>query len=121
MDIRIESHGDIDVLCLSGRLDLVSSSVLKDRVRQHLRDRRCHLVIACDDLSFVNSSGLGALISVLKNVRLLKGHLALCGLMPYVDEVFEITGLKKVFDTYATRDEAIGFIASSLREEVGAV
>lgn len=120
MDIRIESHGDIDVLCLSGRLDLVSSSVLKDRVRQSLRDHRCHLVIACDDLTFVNSSGLGALVSVLKNVRLAKGHLAFCGLTPYVDEIFEITRLKKVFETFTTEDEAVGFIASSLREEVGA-
>jgi anti-sigma B factor antagonist len=95
---------------------LVSSSTLKDRIREQLQDRRTLFVIDCQGLNFINSSGLGALISALKDVRLSGGDLALCGLTPYVDEIFEITGLKRVFRVCKDVDEASTSFDSIIRE-----
>jgi anti-sigma B factor antagonist len=107
MELRVETHHIVDVLHLAGRLDLVSSSTLKDTIRQRLADRRTLIVLNLERVDFINTSGLGALISALRDVRLANGRLVLCGLAPYVDELLEITGLKKVFETYATTQAAL--------------
>ena len=110
MELRFEVHDDYDVLLLSGRLDLVSSSTMKDKIRERLQDHHLQFVIRCDDLKFVNSSGLGALISIQKDVKLSGGRMVLCCMPPYVDELFTITGLKKIFEIYASVDDAVASI-----------
>ena len=111
MELRVESRQNVDILRIAGRLDLVSSSTLKDAIRQRLSDHRSLLVLSLEKIDFVNSSGLGALVSAVKDVRLSNGRLALCHLSPYVDEIFTIIGLKRVFDTYATEEEAVASFA----------
>lgn len=107
MDCRLESHADVDVLHVAGRLDLVSSNTLKDSVRQRLQQKRTRLVLEMRGLDFINSSGLGALVSIFKDVRLVNGRLILAGLAPYVQEIFEITQLTNVFEICKTESDAI--------------
>jgi anti-anti-sigma factor len=63
-------------------------------------------------VDFINSSGLGALVSILKDVRLVNGRMALCNLAPYVQEIFEITQLSNVFEICPTEKEAVSALAS---------
>lgn len=100
MEMRVETHQAIDVLCVSGRLDLVSSSTLKDMIRQRLTDRRTRIILDMQKVTFINSSGLGALISALRDIRLSGGRIVLCHMAPYIEEIFAITGLTRVFDCY---------------------
>lgn len=111
MEMRIASHQSVDVLTLSGRLDLVSSSTLKDTIRQRLADRRTHLVLDMGNVHFINSSGLGALISALRDIRVSGGRIVLSRMAPYIEEIFTITGLTRVFDCYATVNEAVDSFA----------
>ena len=115
MDYRVEKHDDVDVLKISGRLDLVSSNNLKDSVRQRLDEKRTLLVLNMRGVDFINSSGLGALVSILKDVRLVSGRLALSELAPYVQEIFEITQLTNVFEIHPTETEAVDSV--TLRRE----
>ena len=107
MDYRVEKHEEVDVLKVSGRLDLVSSNNLKDSVRQRLDSKRTLLVLNMQGVDFINSSGLGALVSILKDVRLVNGRLVLSELAPYVQEIFEITQLANVFEIKPTEAEAV--------------
>lgn len=107
MELRVETHQAVDILAINGRLDLVSSSALKDAIRQRLADRRVNLVLNMEKIHFINSSGLGALISCLRDVRLSGGRLALCCLAPYIDEIFTLTNLTRVFDCYPSVSEAL--------------
>jgi anti-sigma B factor antagonist len=107
MDYRVEKHDDVDVLRISGRLDLVSSNNLKDCVRQRLDEKRTLLVLNMKGVDFINSSGLGALVSILKDVRLVNGRLVLSELAPYVQEIFEITQLSHVFEIHPTEAQAV--------------
>ena len=118
MELRVETHQSVDVLRLSGRLDLVSASALKDALRQRLADRRLQLVIDLDKVHFINSSGLGALISCLRDVRLAKGRLVLCRLAPYMEEIFAITTLNRVFECHASIADAIAAFAQSPQEAI---
>ena len=119
MELRIENHHDIDVIAITGRLDLVSSSALKDTIRQRLSERRAHFVLDMEKVTFINSSGLGALISSLRDVRLSGGRIVLCHMEPYVEEIFTLTGLTKVFDCYATAAESLESFANVPKQMAG--
>ncbi len=119
MELCIESHHAIDVIAITGRLDLVSSSALKDTIRQRLSERRINLVLDMGKVTFINSSGLGALISALRDVRLCNGRVVLCHMEPYIEEIFTLTGLTKVFDCYGTAAESLESFANSPRQMAG--
>jgi anti-sigma B factor antagonist len=63
------------------------------------------LLIDLYKTSFMDSSGLGSLVVVLKRVREHEGRLAICSLSGQASMLLEITELEKVFDIYATRSE----------------
>ena len=58
-------------------------------------------------VDFINSSGLGSLVSIMKEVRLQKGRFTLSNLASYVQEIFEITQLSHIFEIFATEEEAL--------------
>jgi anti-anti-sigma factor len=101
-------------LCLAGRLQAETAGVLKAAVRKELAANRTALLLDFSGVEFVNSTGLGALVSVLKEVRLARGHLVLCSLTRYIREIFEITQLVNIFDLHATNDGA----RQALRQKV---
>jgi anti-sigma B factor antagonist len=94
-------------ICLSGPLQAESAGVLKVAVRRELAANRTVFLLHVGDVEFVNSGGLGALISVLKEVRLAGGYMVLCNLSRHVREVFELTQLADIFDLHATEVDAV--------------
>lgn len=55
------------------------------------------VLIDCKDITFMDSSGLGALVVALKNLRAANGQLFLCGVTEQVKMLFELTSMDKVF------------------------
>jgi anti-anti-sigma factor len=98
MNITQKTDGDVNILGLHGRLDLTSASELKDASRDIIDKQNCKLILNMEAVDFINSSGLGALVSILKDVRSSKGTIKLTGLAPYVKEIFDITQLSNIFD-----------------------
>jgi len=111
MESRVESFDDVDVMRVSGRIDLVTSNNLKDSIRERLQRQRLNLVLNMERVDFINSSGLGALVSILKDVRIANGRLVLSNLAPYVQEIFEITQLSNVFEIFAKETQAISTLS----------
>jgi anti-sigma B factor antagonist len=107
MDIQKRVEGDIAVLCLEGRLDLSSASLLKETSKDILANQSKKMILNLDKVDFINSSGLGALVSVLKEVRNNQGSMKLTNLAPYVKEIFDITQLSNIFDIYTDEGKAI--------------
>jgi anti-sigma B factor antagonist len=107
MEIRAKQEGSVHVLSLSGRLDLASGGTLKEQMKALFDKGATSVHLNLAEVEFINSSGLGALVSVMKEVRILKGRLTLSNLASYVQEIFEITQLSHIFEIYATEEEAL--------------
>lgn len=107
MDIKVREEAQAAILTLSGRLDLASGAALKEHLKALFERDKTSIHLNLADIEFINSSGLGALVSVMKEVRLLKGRLTLSNLASYVQEIFEITQLSHIFEIYATEEEAL--------------
>ena len=65
------------------------------------------LVLDLSHLRFVDSSGLGAMLSCLRQVTAKGGDLKLCGMSKQVRALFELVRLHRIFDIYGTREDAV--------------
>jgi anti-anti-sigma factor len=106
MEIRATEHDGFITLSLKGRLDFASSTNLKEEILKRVAQGRTRIILNLGQIDFINSSGLGTLVSILKEVRLAKGRLMLSNLASYVEEIFEITQLSHIFEIFPSEAEA---------------
>ncbi|RCK72437.1 MAG: hypothetical protein IGBAC_0511 [Ignavibacteriae bacterium] len=108
MQIKEKIVDDIAVLTLNG--DLIGdpeTTKLREKVKSLITDEIKKIVIDLSGVSYINSAGLGSLISVLTTVRNAGGDLKLARVGKRIKSIFVITQLVKVFDTYETQERAI--------------
>jgi len=65
-----------------------------------------NIVLDLRELRFVDSSGMGVLLSCLRHVQGQGGDLRLCGLTPQVQMLFELVRMHRIFPIYKTREQA---------------
>ena len=107
MEIKLTESNGVAILNLQGRLDLSSGSALKEQIKTLFNEDKTNVHLNLADVEFINSSGLGSLVSIMKETRLRKGRLTLSNLASYVQEIFDITQLSHIFEIYATQEEAL--------------
>jgi len=106
--IETSETGDgIVVVRLAGRLNAVSSPEAKERLKHLAAEASSSLVLDLSDLSFIDSSGLSALVAGYKAAAEAGGSLKLARMMPQVSEVFSLTHLDRVFETYPDLETAL--------------
>jgi anti-sigma B factor antagonist len=109
MQLRLESRpiGDVLVIECHGRI-VAGSEVLK--LRSYVGDsfvRYSDIVLELDQVGFVDSSGLGALVRLMQTARSKGGDVKLSGMRPPIRKTFEMTNLLSQFETYDSIEEAI--------------
>ena len=106
MNILMEKRDGKTVLSLKEeRVDAHNAAALKDRLLKALEEEDRALVIDLSQVQFIDSSGLGALLSGYKNANLRASGFALVGLQPLVKSMFELTRLHRVFEIYPSMPE----------------
>ncbi len=99
---KIESFVLLEVI---GRVDAENAETLKDYLAD-LGKREQQILIDCSALEYISSSGLGALLMLLKLIQKKRGTLRLFGLSPRIAEVFGISGFDKFFPIFPSLDDA---------------
>lgn len=98
MKITIEKQNQVAILKVSGNLDADSVAQFKKAANQLVDEGCFQLVMDCQALNFIDSMGLGAMISLLRKVRVQQGDLKISNVNQEVKSVFEITRLHRLFD-----------------------
>jgi anti-sigma B factor antagonist len=100
--------GDVTVVDVSGRITLgEGSSNLRDGIRTLVNDGHKKLVLNLADVSYIDSSGIGELVSAFTSVANNGGHLKLLNLTKRVRDLLQITKLYTVFDVYDSETTAV--------------
>ena len=108
MEVEERHVGDVVVLDLNGQLTLGDNSLqLKDKINSTLHDGTRHILLNLGNVSYIDSGGLGQLISSFKGVKSENGQLKLFNLGKKSKELLAMTKLLMVFDTYDTEHEAL--------------
>ncbi len=102
----------VTIIDLSGRITLgEGSSVLRDLVRQTVAKGNKQILLNLGDVTYIDSSGIGELVSAFTSVRNAGGELKLLNLTKKVHDLLQITKLYTVFDV--KDDEAAAIQAFS--------
>lgn len=78
---------------------------LRKQVQECLEQGIKLVLIDLQDVTFMDSAGLGSLVTILKSVRSAQGKLYLCSVNAQIRMLFELTGMDKVFQIYSDRAE----------------
>lgn len=105
--VSTEDVGARTVVRVAGEIDVASADRLRERVAELLSAGRVDLVVDLTAVTFMDSTGLGLLVGVLKRVRLAGGRLDLVVDSERLLKVFRITGLTQVFTIHDTLDAAL--------------
>jgi len=105
---KIHQVNDVLVIELSGRITVGDGSVmLRDRIRKELAGGRRRILINLGDVSYIDSSGLGELISAFTSAKKGGGELKLLSLTKKIRDLMEIVKLYTVFDIYDDEASAL--------------
>ena len=107
MNIEVKQQGDIKVLQCGGSLDADTVASFKKIAYELVDEGSNRFVVDMSHLDFVDSMGLGVLISLLRRVRQREGDVKVSGLSDEVKTIFEITRLHRLFDVCADADAAV--------------
>jgi len=97
---------DVIILDLSGRLWILDLP-LRDLLIGLLSEGQRHFVLNLASVDYIDSSGLGQLITIWSSVRNKGGHMTVLNPTKRVQRLFEITRLNKVFEILENENEAV--------------
>ena len=102
-------NGATVVMPVSSRLDAEVAGEFRSTLLDLIDQGHQNLVVDLPHVDFIDSSGLGALVSALKRLRQNNGagDIRLTNVQPPVHAVLEIIRLHRVFSQYPTVDEAV--------------
>lgn len=116
MNFKIQDQ-EIDavtqVIELGGEVDLYTAPEFKERMLQVIESGKKRVVVDLTEATFIDSTTLGVLVGGVKRLRPAGGSLVLVCKDPNITKIFEITGLDRVFQIHATRDEALAAVAEA--------
>lgn len=88
-----------------GILDSVNSNSLRREIMDTIDSGVKTILLDLQNITFMNSSGMGALVATLKAVKAAGGQLALCSLSDQVRIIFELSRMDRIFQVYQDRQE----------------
>lgn len=101
--LTVSMDTTLQVLTPTGILDGTKSEEIRSQVNHALSSGASMLLMDLKDTTFVDSSGLGTLVSVLKKVRSQDCEMYVCSINPQVKMLFELTSMDRVFEIYEDR------------------
>ena len=108
MKFDTDTRGDVLILHVSGdRSDAACVIEFKDLMYSATSKTKARVILNLEKVTFIDSSGLGAIVSSMKAL----GHarkLNLCSLSTFVQNVFRLTRLDKIFYIFEDMDQALG-------------
>jgi anti-sigma B factor antagonist len=102
---------DVELVAVSGELDLSNAFELRRQVEASLRSRHSAVLVDLSGVKHMDSTGLAALIDAHQAVQERRGRLALVIGSEPVRRTIEVRGLDRLFRIFATRDEALAGLA----------
>lgn len=98
--LRHETRGAVQLVRLSGALDMQSFSRLESQFKTFSQRSQHRVLLDCTDLDYIGSAGLGALIGFAKDAREKSGDLKLLNVPPHIYRIIELLGFTKVLEVH---------------------
>jgi len=108
MKIDVKMAGNVCAIAPLGDIRLGEGDLaLRDQIHKQL-ENGCHkIVLDLSNVRFMDSAGIGEVVACLKRVREAGGDLKICGLNQRITDLFTLTKLIAIFDSYPDEKQAV--------------
>jgi len=112
MKIEVRTIGDIQILDCSGKITLGEGTMaVRNAVRDILKSNGRKILLNLADVNYIDSSGIGELVSTYTTVTNSGGKLKLLNLTKKIQELLAITKLLTVFQVFENEQQALASFA----------
>jgi anti-sigma B factor antagonist len=107
MKLLQKKFNDVAVVMISG--DLLDASIVGEFKKEMtpVLQKEYRVVLDLNNIQFVDSSGVGAILSCLRTLNAEGGELKICSLTKPVRALFELVRMHKIFEIFETRELAL--------------
>ena len=107
MELKIRKNDEIYIIDVLGEMDLYNSYKLKELLMKMIEKKIEKFIINLEEVEYIDSSGIGALIYITSTVKKMNLRLAITNVHGSVKKVIELTKLTHFFPISSGIDEAI--------------
>ena len=107
LSVTTSRQDDVSVVTVAGEVDVYTAAQLRAALDEEIAAGRAFLVVDLDEVSFLDSTGLGGHVGPHKHVRNSSGRLRIVCYNERIQRVFRITGLDKVFGIHTSLEDAL--------------
>ena len=112
LQVHATQKDEARVLYIDGYINAHTVQEFEKSVQSALEEKSYRILINCQDLQYINSSGLGVLMGVIEEIQDNGGFLYLSNMNETVYNIFDTLGFTHLFKVFDTEEEAI----TSLRD-----
>lgn len=107
--LQNETKNGVEILSFDNinKLNILISQTLKEDVAQYLTKANTKLILSLEGIEYVDSSGFGALLSILRNAKNNDSQFKICNVSSDVMELIKLLQLHNVFDICDNIDECL--------------
>ena len=107
IETSLRHRDDVPILDVTGEIDIYTTPQFKEAVSAAIDENKPAIVINMANVTYMDSSGFGTLLSATKRLRPLDGALYLANCNDSIQRMLQITRLNTIFGVYASEDEAL--------------
>ena len=109
LSIKERQAGDVTILDMDGKVTIGEGSVaLRTAIRRLLEEGKKKILLNLGGVGYIDSSGIGELVSSFTAINKEGGQLKLLNLTQKLQDLLGITKLLTVFDVYDSESDALG-------------
>jgi anti-sigma B factor antagonist len=106
LEYQQSMHGDVTVLTVSGNLDSLTVPEIRPVIEKLVATGVRKVALELSRLEVIDSSGIGAIVSLFKRVRGMGGDVKIAGVQGQPREILRLLGLERAFDIVPTVEDA---------------
>ncbi|MCK4376359.1 MAG: STAS domain-containing protein [Candidatus Brocadiae bacterium] len=110
---NVRHENGVTIVEITGRFDAVSAPEIKSDLHSLIEGGSTRLVVNLERMDFIDSAGLGVLVSCLRRTAAEGGDLRLAEVPPFCRSIFELTRLTRVFEVTASVEQAVSAVAQA--------
>lgn len=107
ISVKEEKTKKVKIIDIEGEVDVYTSMELKKELNNLIDAGEKRMIVNLEKVVYMDSSGLGILVAVLKRIRSEKGNMKLIKLTPGIKKIFELTRLTKFFEIFDNEEAAV--------------
>ncbi len=97
LNIKLEKKQAVLLVRLEGELDHHTAEILRGKIESRLEENHVkHIILNLENLSFMDSSGIGVILGRYKQIKARNGEMIVCSISPPVKRLFDMSGLFKI-------------------------